>query len=530
MIASAKQPTANEAKSVGRELAGVLPDDGVRWWRKKHLLKLNFCILSFMLFTSSNGFDGSIMNGFLALPQWREFMGDPAGAWLGLVNAMYSLGAVVGFPLCAVLCNRWGRKLGLWLSVAFALGGTVLQTAAPNVACFIVARFLMGVSQGLSVGAPLLIAENAFPTHRGIASSVYNCGWYIGAIVAAWATFGTRNMQGNVSWQIPSGLMALLPLMTVPSLFMMDESPRWLVSMDRADEARANLARSHCGGDINHPLVAFEMAEIEETLKAEKEANEKTSWADLWSTPGNRHRLWICVSLGIYAQWSGNGVVSYYLAIILESVGITSVTDQTLISACLQIWNLIWSVAASVCVDRVGRKVLFMTSGVIMLLSYIIVTGLSGSFDATKHGPTGLAVVPFLFIYFLGYDIALTPLVISYPVEIWPYQLRARGLAVSQMVSLGAIFFNTFINPIALDAIQWKYYFVFVVILVAMLFSVWFTYPETRGRTLENISWLFDGERANAAIITAEDTLKSTNMHVEDSSPDEFQTEKERRD
>ncbi|KAF5522402.1 Lactose permease [Colletotrichum aenigma] len=518
-----KQPSGGEAKAVGHELASVLPNDGIPWWKKSHLIKLNFCIVSFMLFTSSNGFDGSVMNGFLALSQWKDFMGNPTGAWLGFINAMYSLGAVIGFPLTAMLCNRWGRKIGLWLSVFISLVGTALQTAAPNQAAFITARFLMGVSQGLSVGAPLLIAENAFPTHRGIASSMYNSGWYVGAIVAAWATFGTRNMEGSAAWRIPSGLMALLPLMTVPALFLMDESPRWLVSMDRADEARMNLAKAHCGGDINAPLVTFEMVEIEETLKAEKLANESTSWADLWSTPGNRHRLWISVSLGIFAQWSGNGVVSYYLAIILESVGITSVTDQTLISGCLQIWNLIWSTAAAICVDKVGRKALFMASGIIMLVSYIIVTGLSGSFATSGNGPTGIAVVPFLFIYFLGYDIALTPLVISYPVEIWTYQMRARGLAVCQMVSLGAIFFNTFINPIALDAIQWKYYFVFVAILVAMLVTVWFTYPETRGRTLESIAWLFDGDEANVGIATAENTLKSTNQHIEDHTTDESQ-------
>lgn len=91
-------------------------------------------------------------------------------------------------------------------------------------------------------------------------------------------------------------------------------------------------------------------------------------------------------------------MVSYYLAIILESVGITSVTDQTLISGCLQIWNLIWSAAAAICVDKVGRKALFMASGIIMLVSYIIVTGLSGSFATSGNGPTGIAVVPFLFM------------------------------------------------------------------------------------------------------------------------------------
>lgn len=108
--------------------------------------------------------------------------------------------------------------------------------------------------------------------------------------------------------------------------------------------------------------------------------------------------LLISTCTGTNRHRAGNGVVSYYLAIILESVGITSVTDQTLISACLQIWNLIWAVAAAVCVDRVGRRALFMASGTIMLISYIIVTGLSGSFASTQHAPTGLAVVPFLFM------------------------------------------------------------------------------------------------------------------------------------
>lgn len=119
--------------------------------------------------------------------------------------------------------------------------------------------------------------------------------------------------------------------------------------------------------------------------------------------------------------------------------------------------------------------------------------------------------------FFFGYDIALTPLVVSYPIEIWPYQLRAKGLALVQMTSLGFTFFNTFVNPIALDAIQWKYYFVFLAILIVMVFCVWFGYPETRGLTLENVAWIFDKDQANVGIVLAEDVLKTEkpNDHVE---------------
>lgn len=112
----------------------------------------------------------------------------------------------------------------------------------------------------------------------------------------------------------------------------------------------------------------------------------------------------------------------------------------------------------------------------------------------------------------MGYDIALTPLLVAYPVEIWPFRLRAKGLSVTMLTTLAAVFFNTFINPIALDAIQWKYYFVFVAVLVAMILTVWFYYPETRGRTLENMAYLFDGEDAVAGGITAQDVLKGASV------------------
>ncbi|KAH7149026.1 general substrate transporter [Dactylonectria estremocensis] len=513
MGTKAHEATSAETKAVGQELAAVLPNTGP-WYKQKHLIRLNFCILSMIMFSSSNGYDGSMMNGLLALPQWGTFMGNPSGAWLGFINAVYSLGSVIVYPVAAWMCNKYGRKPGIWIGYGFLVLGTALQTAANGPAAFILARVFLGCASGFFLSVPLLIAENAFPTQRGVASSLYNCGWYVGSIVAAWVTFGTRNMD-HWAWRVPSLLQAATPLFALPGFIMTHESPRWLVSVDRVDEARRILADDHCGGDLNAPLVTFEITEIEATLLAEKEANASTSWSDLWSTPGNRHRLFISVSLGIFGQWVGNGVVSYYLAMVLATVGITSVTHQTLISGCLQIWNLIWAVAAASMVDKIGRRVLFLSSGAIMLVSYIIITGLSGSFAATGNSATGTTVIPFLFIYFMGYDIALTPLMVSYPVEIWPFRLRAKGLSVTLLTTLMAVFFNIFINPIALDAIQWKYYFVFVAVLVAMIATIYFYYPETRGRTLENMAHLFDGDDAVAGGITAQDILKGGVEHDE---------------
>ena len=89
-----------------------------------------------------------------------------------------------------------------------------------------------------------------------------------------------------------------------------------------------------------------------------------------------------------------------------------------------------------------------------------------------------------------------TPLIVSYPAEIWPYELRARGIALTQLATYVAIFFNTFVNPIALDAIGWKYYVVFAVILASITVVVYFFYPETKGHTLEEMAVIFDGADA----------------------------------
>lgn len=92
---------------------------------------------------------------------------------------------------------------------------------------------------------------------------------------------------------------------------------------------------------------------------------------------------------------------------VLQTIGITSVTQQTLISGFLQIWNLILAVCSAASVDLVGRRPLFLISAVGMLISFVLITGLSGSFANTGSSSIGIAVVPFLYLYYGFYDIAL---------------------------------------------------------------------------------------------------------------------------
>lgn len=211
------------------------------------------------------------------------------------------------------------------------------------------------------------------------------------------------------------------------------------------------------------------------------------------------------------------GIVSYYLAPILNSVGVTDPVSQAGINLGLQVWNAILAAMGALAAERYGRRILWLLSASGMLCAFIVVTALSGVFAERGIKSAGFAVVPFLFIFFGFYDIAFTPLSIAYPVEILPFELRSKGLSINLSVVFGAGFFNRechplrnmfmhpntaseYVNPIALDAIQWKFYFVYIGALTSMLPTIYFLFPETKGRTLEEIAVIFDGPEANSTL------------------------------
>ncbi|KAF4967696.1 hypothetical protein FSARC_4756 [Fusarium sarcochroum] len=377
--------------AVGTELSRVLPQDPKPWYRTWHLVKLNLCLLVPLFSASSVGYDGSMMNGLQTLPQWREYFDNPEGALLGLMNSVYPLGKVVSLFVVSYICDRSGRKLPLLIGLITCVGFATLQGLSQNLHSFVVSRALLGFfTSFISQPSPIIITELAYPTQRGKITALYNTFFYFGSIFAAWCTYGTFKMQSTWSWRIPSLLQGALPVLQLLGWYFLPESPRWLISKGRKEEARKILADYHAGGDMDSPLVNFEMQEIEQVLTEEADSISATSWFELVRTPANRKRTLIAVIVGWFAQWNGVGVVSYYLTLVLNTIGITKVKDQTLINGLLQIFNWLASTfLGALMVDRLGRRTLFLLS------------------TAESHDQsTGRAVVAFIFIYYLFYDIA----------------------------------------------------------------------------------------------------------------------------
>ncbi|KAG8955076.1 hypothetical protein FRC04_009533 [Tulasnella sp. 424] len=423
------------------------------------------------------------------------------------MTSVQNIGAFLALPIAPVISDMLGRRKGIFVGGIVMLGGVALQCQSVNITQFILARGMIGFGLCISINAaPLLITELAYPTQRGPITAMYNTNWYVGSIIAAWTTFGTFRMEGSSwSWRIPSVLQALPSLLQCTLIWFCPESPRWLIAKGKDMEAKQVLGKYHGNGNIGHPLVDYEYNEIREAISTEKEVGQ-ISWMALFSTPGNRRRMRIIVALAFFSQWSGNGLVSYYINLILEGVGITETSTKTLINGCLQIFNLVMAFTSALFVDRIGRRKLFLISNAGMLLVFVGWTVTSAVFQETGSKAAGSATIAMIFIFFALYDIAYTPLLIAYTIEILPFKIRAKGFAaMSFTVTLGLIF-NQYVNPVALEKLGWKYYLIYVGWLVFELGFIWLYLLETKGRTLEQTAMLFDGEsNANGDMMSIQD-------------------------
>lgn len=463
-----------------------------------------------------------MMNGLQTLPYWQSYFNHPHGSQLGLLNCIMSVGSISAIPFVPYAADILGRRFGVCIGCIIMIGGVVLQGVSTNISMFIAARFFIGFGVAIAHGSsPLLIAELVHPQHRAIFTMLYNTTWYFGSIVAAWLTFGTNHIQSNWSWRAPTIVQAFPSILQLSFICFVPESPRFKIYKGHSDEALQILANCHANGDTNDEVVQVEMQEIRDTLKMEQEF-EGNSWAQLWRTKGNRRRLIILITVGFFSQWSGNGLVSYYIHTVLDDIGYTSTTTQDVINGVLNIFNLFTAVSMCFLVDRVGRRPLFLISTAGMLVAFVVWTICSARYTETKSHAAAKAVIGMIYIYYFFYNIAWSGMLVGYTCEILPYSIRAKGMTVTFLCVDLALFFNQYINPIALDHLGWKYYIFYCAWLAVELVTVWYFFIETRNTPLEEIAKHFDGDDAviggNAATgkglklageLGLEDTLKA---------------------
>ncbi|THX36617.1 putative hexose transporter [Aureobasidium pullulans] len=418
----------------------------VRWWTSGPMRKLYFLLVVMIMTNTADGFDGSMMNGLQSLSYWQEYFNHPSGSILGLFNASMSLG--VG-----------------------------LQTGAANFGMFVASRLLIGFGDCIVLGsATLLITELAPPQDRAVLVTLSGASYHSGAFIASWVTYATLKIPSDWSWRLPSLLQCTFSIIISIAIFFTPESPRWLISKDRSEEALDIIAKYHSvNGDRDDKLVQLRYNEIVAAIKMDQEANH-TGWLDLVKTPGNRKRMGIITAIGFFSQWSGNGIISYYLSTIMKDIGITSAKTQLGINGGMKSTSLVTNMGMSFFADKMGRRPMYLISTIGTFFVFNIATILAARYAATPHSSIGAAFVAMLFVYGFFYDFK-NGLMATYTTEIMPYGLRAKGF--------------TWLNFCAL---KWKYYICYCVFLAFEVIVIYLFLVETRYTPLEEIAKYFDGE------------------------------------
>ncbi|CAL5872779.1 uncharacterized protein PFLUO_LOCUS7048 [Penicillium psychrofluorescens] len=436
-------------------------------WVPESTLTLSFLLLICSIVQSATGgYDGSMLNGLNILASYTDYFNlNPVTT--GLNTASVNIGGAIGPLVAGVITDKLGRRPAIFWGSVWTIVGIILQTAAQDIAMFVVARIILGFGSAITgVAGGIYLSEVFSSRWRAWGVGLLNDFYYVGALLAAGITLGTGQWQSTWAWRAPSLFQAVFSLLCILTLPFIPESPRWLVHQGLYEEARLSVAQSNANGDVSDPIVLAIFKEIVDTLKWEKEEGHTMNPMEIFKTPSARKRLLIGMSPGPFSCIAGNIIASYYFGAELDTAGITNRNDQlkaALLSICL-----------------------FLIGG----LSKMYASNPSGASNSLVYGNVA---VMFLFQGF--YSIAWTPLLYLYPPEIMNYSIRANGVAFSSFVLNAFALVFTFIMPIAINNIGWKIYVINASWDVVILGLIAYYWVETKGKTLEEIDALFEGEK-----------------------------------
>ncbi|KAF3913932.1 hypothetical protein ABW21_db0206221 [Orbilia brochopaga] len=462
----------------------------------KTMMKLYFFLLVAFLNSCINGYDGSLMSGINVMPFYqRYFHMKDKGLETGLVFCIYTIGNIVGSFFAGPFTDWWGRRWGMFIGASVIILGTCVQAPATSKAMFIGGRFVLGFGVAVtSTAGPSYVAEMAHPAWRGTLTGLYNTFWFVGGIPATWTLYGTQQLQNDLSWRLPIWLQAVASGLVVLGALFCPETPRWLISNDRHEEAIQVLTKYHGNGDRNSAIVLLEYREMMEEIYTE---GSDKRWWDYSELVGSKPALWrmACVlGMAMFSQLSGNGPVSYFMPILLQNLGITDVKTQLMYNAVLNVLSFFVATIGARFTDGLGRRPVLLIGTSLFVFIWTMITVLTGLYGAEgdSNAAGGRAAIAFIYIFGITYSFAYTPLQALYPVECLSYETRAKGMAIYNLAVNIAGVINTFVIPVAFASIGWKLYFLYIAWDFFEVICIYFIFVETKDRTLEEISEIFD--------------------------------------
>ncbi|PYI23193.1 general substrate transporter [Aspergillus violaceofuscus CBS 115571] len=406
----------------------------------------------------------------------------------GLTVAVLILGGLFGSLSCSYTGDKFGRRAIISAAGVCTLIGEVLEASAFSLAQFIVGRFILGIGVGQIISmVPVWISETSSAKHRGqhgVLVGVFTC---LGYLLESWINLGFFEFHtGSVTWRPPVAIPTVLSVLLMIAIWFLPESPRWLAMRNQSDQAKSVISALK-GLPENSVEVDAELTGIEHSL--ESTSTEKLSNILRNGEDKLGYRFFLCMLLQFYQQWSGTNLVSVYMPIIFQTNLGMSAELSKILSASALTWKFISSFASFFCIDRFGRRALFMISGAGMS-TCMIVLAIATSFPSSNHSAQ-IAAGFFLFLFSTFVPIGFLGANFLYPTEIAPIRLRVAMSSISVAHHWMWNFVISLVTPVAVDTIGYRFYIVFGVIGATIPVVVYFLFPETKGRNLEEINMMF---------------------------------------
>ncbi|KIY03098.1 uncharacterized protein Z520_01565 [Fonsecaea multimorphosa CBS 102226] len=466
-------------------------------------LQLNIAIgviagIDFLLF----GYDQGVMGGLLTLPAFTsvfpeidttkqglqgltQSQANHKSTIQGISIACYNLGCFCGAIACIWIGDILGRRKTIFLGSSIMVVGATLQASAFSLPHLIVGRIITGMGNGLNTSTvPTWQSECSKSHRRGQLVMVEGALITGGIMISYWLDLGSSFIQNQASWRFPIAFQIVFCLIILCFILELPESPRWLILKGREDEALQVLA-ALSDKPAEDRYIHSEFAAIKDTVLEQ----EKATFRDLFTMDENRHlhRVALAYVNQVMQQVSGINLITYYAATIYQNeIGLSPFIARIL-AACNGTEYFLASWIAVFIIEKVGRRKLMLFGAVGQSASMIILAVM------TKIGGQGPGIVAamFLFIFNTFFAVGWLGMTWLYPSEIVPLKIRAPSSALSTSANWIFNFMVVMITPVSFSSIKWKTYLVFAVINAAMVPVVYFFYPETAYRSLEEMDTIF---------------------------------------
>ncbi|KAG5296671.1 sugar transporter [Histoplasma ohiense] len=467
------------------------------------------------------GYDCGIISSSIAQDDFvQRFKGQLNDASTGGIVSSFTGGAIVGSLGVSYLSDLHGRRMVIFVGGILGTLGACLQAAASTIAMLIVGRFTAGVAVGImSATIPVYCSEIAPPSIRGLLGGMqqWMIGW--GFFIAQWVGFGSSHARYSFSWRFPLSLQAFPALLLVVGALFLPESPRWLIEHGQSQRGYDTLVRLHSTrAHSNASLIQQENKQICETISIEQRESSK-SWRDiLLKNPSWRRRILLAAGIQAFTQCSGVNVIQFYGPRLYATLGFSTSRSLMIIGisgALAQTWNTL----CLFLLDQVGRRKLLIPSLLGMGATLCVEATLSHYFDpdssTNAHALRSAVAMYFVFSLFF------TPLgVLSwiYPAEIFSTPIRARGTSVSTFVNWSFNLLFAQCAPIGLSRLEYRFFYFFMAFNWVGAAMVWLWYPETVGKTLEEVEDVFRDGNLTSRVTGVANGLTPGNSDGEEAS------------